>query len=172
MSKFSFSVPSFTPVVVADTTGMTAGGFAALQTGTSDTSASTQVQEIFQQGLAAASAVNQMVWARDTTIALTPTALSTPNSNGPLNPNARPAAANQIVVGLVNASTLPQRATTATLARLSLAFNAFGGINRWQAAPGEEWWIFGTAQPNAESSLSAFTGSPGLEGVSIIYEPL
>lgn len=171
MSKFLFSSLNWTPVVVADAAAFTDGGYAALQSGTSDTNATIQVQEIFQQGLAAASTVNQMVWARDSTLGATLTALASPNSNGPMNPNARAFAANTTPVGFIATTTKPQRSNSVSVPKLSLAFNSFGGINRWQAAPGEEWWIYGTAATNAESSISAFTGSPGLESVSVIYEP-
>ena len=171
MSKQLFTVSSLLPVAVADATNFTNNGYMALQNGTSDTNSATLVMEIFQQGLASASTVNQMLWARDSTLGVTLAALVTPNSNGPANPQARTFSANQTPTGLISSTTVPQRSSSVTVAKLALSFNTFGGISRWQAAPLEEWWIFGTAATNAESSLSCFTGSPGSESVSIIYEP-
>jgi hypothetical protein len=172
MSKQVFSVSNFTPIAVNDGSGMTNNGYMALQNGTSDTNSATMVVEIFQQGLAVASTVNQMLFARDSTIGVTLAALVTPNSNGPPNPQARTFSANQTPVGFISATTVPIRSNSVTVAKLTCSFNSFGGINRWQAAPGEEWWIFGTAATNAESSLSAITATAGPEGASIFYEPL
>jgi hypothetical protein len=56
---------------------------------------------------------------------------------------------------------------------LNLSFNAFGGIVRWVAAPGEEISTVGNTQPLGEVSLSAFTGgTAGLMGAHVVYEPL
>jgi hypothetical protein len=173
MSKQVFSVSSFTPVPFNDATSYTANTFMALQNGTSDTNSATLVQEIFQQGLAASSTINQMLWARDSTLGVGMSALVSPNSNGPPNPQARNYAANQTPVGFITvATTFPQRSNSVSVSKLTVSFNSFGGLNRWQAAPGEEWWIFGTAATNGESSLSAFSATAGPESCSIIYEPL
>jgi hypothetical protein len=172
MSKQVFTVSNFTPIAVADAANFTNNGYMALQNGTSDTNSSTLVQEIFQQGLAVASTVNQMLWARDSTLGATLAALVSPNSAGPPNPVARGYAANQTPIGFISANTLPQRSNSVSVAKLALSYNSFGGINRWQAAPGEEWWIFGAAATNGESSLSAITATAGPQSTSIIYEPL
>lgn len=129
------------------------------------------VIEIYEGGQATASAVNIMMFARDSTLSAIPTALAAPASDGPLD--SRTAAA-QIASGVTNnfAGTAPQRSATTTSARLNLSFNAFGGIVRWVAAPGEEWGITGVTASISESSLSAFTGgSVGLMGAHIVYEP-
>jgi hypothetical protein len=63
----------------------------------------------------------------------------------------------------------PQRSSTGHL--LNLSFNAFGGIVRWVAAPGEEIYAVGNTTPAGEVSLSAFTGgTPGALGAHLIYE--
>jgi hypothetical protein len=173
MSKQMFTVNNWTPVAVADATNFTNNGYAALQNGTSDTNSLTLVQEIMIQGGAAASAVNNMFFARDSTLGATLAALTTPNSAGPNYPNARPFAANQTPVGFISATTVPQRSSSVSVAKLPLTLNTFGGIIRWQAAPGypqgEEWAIFGTGTTNAESSISSFTGT-GAVTSTIIYE--
>jgi hypothetical protein len=173
MSKQLFTVNNWTPVAVNDATAFTNNGYVALQNGTSDTNSLTLVQEIMLQGGAAASAVNNMFWARDSTLGVTLAALVTPNSNGPAYPNARGFAANQTPAGFISATTVPQRSNSVTVAKLPFTINTFGGIIRWQAAPGypqgEEWAIFGTAATNAESSLSSFTGTGAITS-TVIYE--
>ena len=68
------------------------------------------------------------------------------------------------------ATNKPQRDAAQHL--LNLSFNAFGGIVRWVAAPGEEISIVGNATASAsEASLSAFTGgTAGLMGSHMVFE--
>jgi hypothetical protein len=75
-------------------------------------------------------------------------------------------------VSYVAAATAPNRSPAATIARLGLTFNSFGGIVRWVAAPGEEWTIVGNAVNVSESVLSAQNvGTAGLMGSHFVYEP-
>jgi hypothetical protein len=68
-------------------------------------------------------------------------------------------------------SAVRSHAFSITTGKLNLSFNGFGGIIRWQAAPDEEWGIYGTATTFGESSLSGFTETgAGPIGCSIIYE--
>lgn len=165
MAKRSFKVSSFTPVAVADTAAMTSGGYMSLIGGS--TTQFTSILEVMLAGQAAASAPSPMILARDSTLAITPTALSTGNSDAPLNPLTAALAAP--VVPFVAAGTGGQRA--ATLGLLNLSFNAFGGAIRWVAAPGEEITMYGNAVNAGEVSLSSYTGgAPGLMGGHIIYE--
>jgi hypothetical protein len=170
MAKWSFGVGTFTPTATGDTTGFGAGTYMAIGAGSA--TQMINVMEIYEAGLNSASAINQMTFARDSTLAVTPTALSSPNTNGPLNPNTAALAAAQ--TAFVAASTEPQRSSSIAAARLNLSFNSFGGIVRWVAAPGEEWMIYGTAlgpPPSGESSLSSPAGSAGAMSAHIIYEP-
>lgn len=173
MSKQTFMVNSLTPVAVADATNFTNNGYAALQNGTSDTNSNTLVNRIMLQGGAAASAVNNMFWARDSTLGVTLAALVSPNSNGPQYGAARTFSANQTPVGFISATTLPQRSSSVSVAKLPFTINTFGGLINWQAAPGypqgEEWCIFGTGATNAESSMSSFSGT-GLITLGVTYE--
>lgn len=138
--------------------------------GASSATAGLNVVEIYEGGQASASSINIMVFARDSTLVAAPTALAAPVSDGPLD--TRTAALAAVPITAVQAGTLPQRSAVTTSARLNLTFNAFGGIVRWVAAPGEEWGITGVTVSVSESSLSAFTGgSVGLMGAHIIYEP-
>src|SRR6185369_11573179 len=168
MAKRSFQNPTWTPTATADTTALANSTHMSVASAAGN---GLNVIEIYIGGQATASSVNIMMFARNSTVGVIPTALSAPVSDGPLD--SRTAAA-QIASGVtfVQAGTSPQRSAVTTSSRLNLSLNAFGGIVRWVAAPGEEWGISGVTASISESSLSAFTGgSVGLMGAHIIYEP-
>jgi hypothetical protein len=168
MAKRVFQAATWTPTATADNSTLANGTYMAIGAGSS--TQMLNVLEIYQGGQATASAVNIMQFARDLVLASTPTALTTPNGDGPMN--GATAALSAPVVTCVAATTGPSRTNTGATARLNLSFNAFGGVVRWVAAPGEEWTIIGTSVSISESSLSAFTGgNVGLMGAHIIYEP-
>jgi hypothetical protein len=124
--------------------------------------------EVFMGGAAGSSAPMLMTLARDSTVNITPTALGTGQKNASFDPST--AALALPPVAFVTAATQPQR--SATLGLLATPFNAFGGIVRWLAAPGEEVGILGNTASLGEVSLSAYTGgTAGLMGSHIIYEP-
>lgn len=167
MAKRVFQVSTWTPTAQAD--GVLTGSYQALTGGTSTQNLT--VIEIYMGGQAGASSVNVMTFARSSTVGITPTALSTPNSDGPMHGATAPLAA--VPIAYVAATTAPNRSPAVTIARLNLTFNSFGGIVRWVAAPGEEWTIVGNAVNVSESVLSAQTGgTAGALGSHIIYEPL
>lgn len=166
MAKRAFDFQSYTPTVNGAGTTATSSTYQAMTGG-----AATQqilVYEIYIGGQASASAINGMCFTRNATVATTPTALTTTtNSDGYMPSNASALAASALV--WVAASTGGIRSTATGQSRLNLSLNAFGGIVRWVAAPGEEWGIMGTGA-NVESTLIAQTGSPGLQGSHIVYE--
>lgn len=167
MAKWSFAEESFTPVAVADTTAMTSAGFMALQGGSS--TQRIDVQEVYQGGQAGASSPTFMTLARDSTVGATLSIGVTGGTNGALDPATAALAAPQTAFD--TATTKPQR--SASLAKLNLSFNAFGGIVRWVAPPGGEFRMLGNAASLGEVSLSAFTGgTPGLMGAHLVYEPI
>lgn len=166
MAKRSFSQQNFTPVVVADNSAMANTSF-YMAIGASAATTGLLVYEIYEGGEASASSINGMVFGRDSTIMVTPTALVTPNSDGPLNTLTTTA---QVSITAVAAATSPTRSNVTTSAKLHLSFNAFGGIVRWVAAPGEEWGIIGITASISESTLSAGYGTPGAMSAHIIYE--
>lgn len=169
MAKWSFAVGTWTPTAVADAAAMTNAGYMALLGGSS--TQLIKIQEIFMGGQATVSSPCIMLVGRDSTVGATPTALSTPNSNGALHPSSAALAA--VPIGHVAASTPPQRSNSTTLSKMNLSFNANGGVIRWVAAPDEEFQILGNTASLGEASLSAFTGgTPGLMGSHFIYEPL
>src|SRR5882762_2396543 len=166
MAKRIVSVTTQTPTATADTTNLVDATYPFLLQGGTSTQRS-NVLEIYLGGQAGSSAPTFMILSRDTTVAVT-------NSNGtgqtdaPLDA-ATAALAAAALTGNTN-TTKPQRSATAHL--LNLSFNAFGGIVRWVAAPGEEISIIGNTQPLGEVSLSAATGgTPGALGAHMIYEP-
>lgn len=167
MAKRSFSTPGFTPAAVADTTATTANQMMALQGGSA--TQRTNIHEVYMGGLATSSAPSPMILARDSTVAATALGLGTIGRDAALDGATAALAAPP--VPLATATTMPQR--SATLHLLPLAFNAFGGVVRWLAAPGEEISIVGATQPLGEISLTAYTGgTPGLMTAHIIYETL
>lgn len=166
MAKRIFQQPTWTPSAQAD--GVLTGNWMCLVPGS--TTQFVNVLEFYLGGQAGASSPTIMIWARSSTLGITPTALSLPNTDGPMAGFTAALAAP--VVPYVAAGTAPNRSPATTVARLNLSLNAFGGIVRWVAAPGEEWGMLGTAVNVSESTLSAFTGgTPGLMGTHIIYEP-
>lgn len=171
MSTYSFTVGTFTTGTgTADGSSLTTLQYMALQGGTS-----TQisfVDEVYLGGQATSSAPVIMLLGHDSTVMATPTALSTPNSNGPLHPSAGVLTAP--AVGAITASTQAIRSNSVSLAKKNFTFNAFGGIVRVNYANTQDrMGILGNTASLGEVSLSAFTGSTSAAvGAHIIYETL
>ena len=172
MSTFMFAVGTFQPGAgVADATNLTASTYMALQGGTS-----TQVNfldEVYMGGQATSSAPMIMLIGRDSTVVGTPTALSTPNSNGLLNASGGVLTAP--AVGAITGGTQAQRATSVSLGKLNFSFNAFAGIVRSNYAnTSDRFGILGNTASLGELSLSSFTGSTGSTsiGAHLIYETM
>ena len=167
MAKRSLSNSGITPTGTADTVALLDNTYLGLIQGGSTTQ-QVKIMEVEMGGLAGASAPSPMTLARDSTVGGT-VVLGTGARDAALDA-ATAALAAPPVVG--NSATIdPQR--SATLHLMELAFNAFGGIVRWVAAPGEEISIVGNTASLGEVSLSAFTGgTTGLMSSHIIYEPL
>jgi hypothetical protein len=174
MAKYEFQVSALTPVAVADATNFTTLGFMALQGG-----AATQINNIWSisiGGQATTSAPTFLMLALDSTVgAASITALSSPNSVGPLSRSNVAIAAP--AVGFITAGTLPQRATSVAAPKKQFTFNAFGGSAYWHAYDKSECFqIYGASAWTAvgtggEASLSAFTGgTPGPINCDWIFE--
>lgn len=162
MARWSANETDWTPVKVADATNFTDTGYMALVGGSATQRGN--IVEIFQGGQAGASSPNDMVLARDSTVGAT---LSV-GRLAALDPATAALAAPPVVFN--TATTKPQR--SATLSLLMLGFNAFGGIVRWVAAPGEEIGYLGTAVNAGEVSLSSLnSGTPGAMTSHFIFEP-
>ncbi len=167
MGKRVFQAATYTPTATADATNLANTTYQAL--GANSALIGLNVIEIYIGGQASASSINLQQFSRDQIIGGGLTALASPNSDGPMSGGGAAAIALSFIAG----STLPERSSSITASKLNLSLNAFGGIVRWVAAPGEEWTIFGVSVNISESSLSCFTGgSAGLIGSHIVYEPL
>lgn len=167
MAKRIGSIATVTCTAVADATNMTDAAYPFVVQGASSTQR-TNILEIYLGGQATASAPSYLLLARDSTIGAT-AGTFTSGTDASLDA-ATAALAAPVLVN--NAwTTKPQR--SATLHLLNLSFNAFGGIVRWVAAPGEEISIIGNTASLGEVSLSPFTGSTSaLLGAHVIYETL
>ena len=160
MSQYTHGAVGWTPVNHAD--GASALANNSYHAVRSANAADIQrIVEVFVGGEATSSTVNRMALRRLSTNATTPT------NQTPAPLNYASAASN--AQGYVAAATGPTIASTAHL--LNLAFNAFGGLIRWVAAPGEEIY-FGTATaPNAEINLDSISGT-GLVSTDIKFEQM
>jgi len=162
MARWSSNETTYNTEAVADTTNMTDTKYHGFQGGTS--TQRINVLEVGVAGQATASAAQIELFARDSTVGAT---LSVGRFAAL---DAATAALGTNPVTFNTATTKPQR--SATLSLLNLSFNAFGGLWRWVAAPGEEIGMLGSTASLGEVSLSGFTGSAtGLQGSHFIVEP-
>ena len=169
MAKRVYGVPDITPTGTADTTNLANNtgviGYVGAFVGGSATQRF-NIIEIYLGGLAGASSPTLMLLARDSTAAATLGA--TISTDAPMDASTAALAA-PVLVGNVW-TTLPQR--SASLHLLNLSFNAFGGIVRWVAAPGEEIVTIGASANTGSTDLSALNiGTQGLLGSHVVYEP-
>jgi hypothetical protein len=171
MAKRIFETGSLTFGTQAAATALTTSQFMAAKGGTA-----TQVIDFLEfliSGMATASTVAAMTVAYSSTLGITPTALASPGFDGPMMVNATTLGANAVVTYFA-AGTGPVMNAAATLPRLNLGLNLFGGIIRWNAAPTQQWTSVGSAVNAGETVLfnsSAGGGSNGLANAHIIYEP-
>ena len=169
MAKRSFAANAWTTGTgTADNAQVTSGSYQSLDPGSA--SQMLQVVEIYVGGLSTASAVQNLQFRRTGTAGTGgASALASPNSDGPLNTFAA-AITTVPVAAVAYVTNQPIPTNTTTYSRLNLAMNAFGGIVRWVAAPGEEYWMVGTGA-NVAATLSNNTGSgTGTVSSHIIYE--
>jgi len=119
-----------------------------------------RIVEWYLGGEATSSAVNRILIARSTTVGTTSTAI-TPTKHNPRS--AAPGATTWTAY-----STQP---TFVGVSLNSLAFNAFGGVVRWVAAPGEEEYVVGGTAADTEISLRSGAGT-GLMSADMHFEEL
>lgn len=168
MSKRSFAHFNWTPGATADGSTL-AAGYQALQGGSA--TQFIDILEVTWTGLATAGAATPLMLAFDSTLGVTPTALASPDTDGPMIPGAVAALAAP-PKSYVAASTNPTRSNSTSSPKLAVGGNAFGGAFRWNASPTQQMQMLGNGTTTGEVSLSAFTGgAPGLIESHILYEP-
>lgn len=137
--------------------------------------AATQIIDVLEVevvGMASASTLGALILARASALETTPTALAAPHSDAGMSPSIT--ALGSTVVPFVAAATGPTPSNTVTDAHLNVGCNLFGGINRWNASPFQQWQIVGNTAPGGESVLwnsSTAGGATGAANAHIIYEP-
>ncbi len=165
MAKFSYSFTTFTPTATADAATVLANGTYMNVQGGNATQRLTFL-EVYLGGQAGASSPTFMLLSRDSTVGVT---MSSTSGAMQAALDGTHSVLSVVPIGYTIAGTNPQRSTTLHL--LNLSYNAFGGIVRWVAAPGEEPSTIGNTASLGEVSLSAFTGgTAGLTGAHIVYE--
>lgn len=168
MARRIFTVPTFTPTAVADTTNFTDAAHMSIQGGSA--TQRVNILEVKLGGQATASAVGIIQLARHSTVGATLTALAGPNTDAASDPATAALAAP--TVPFVASTTKPQASATLKLGDYS--FNAFGGLIRKTWNPGEGPSIFGASASFGELGINGFTGSSASAamGGHIEYETL
>lgn len=157
---YSLGLTSYNPEAVANTVNFTDSKYLAVLGAA--TPFIGRVVEVFIGGEATSSTVNVLKVARDSTIGAT--------LSGGVITKLNPSSPTQQSSPFCIATTKPQRGAQHML---NLSLNAFGGIVRWVAAPGEELYFIANAVNQGEVSLSGFTGSgTGLQSASLVFEEL
>ena len=132
------------------------------------------ILEILVTGFSAASAYWGGVFARASTNETgAQTALAAPNSDGPASPFSAALAA-PVQTFIVSATNAPTPSSAPADTKENVGMNAFGGELRVNYAPTQQWQIFGTATPFAESVLFNDSGRGGVSSsvnTNIKYEP-
>jgi hypothetical protein len=170
MAKRIFTAQGQTFTAQATAATLTNATYMGIQGG-----ASTQivdVLEILVSGFASASTVAAMEFLPASTAPTTPTALASPNSDGPAVANAT--ALSSVVTTYVAAGTGPQASAATSVAKLNLGMNLFGGIIRWNAAPTQQIQIIGNSATTGSYLLfnsSTGGGASGAANAHIMYEP-
>lgn len=167
MAKRIVSVTTITPTATADTVNLVDATYPFLVQGGSPTQR-VNILEIYEGGQAGSSTPTLMILSRDSTVAVT-NSYGTGATDAAMDASTAALAAPPLT-GNTN-STKPQRSSSLHL--LNLSFNAFGGVVRWVAPPGEEISVIGNTASLGEVSFSAFTGgTPGPMGGHLIYEAI
>ena len=155
---YSMAAAGWTPVNHADgATALANNSYQAHRTWAA--TAMVRNIEFYVGGEATSSTPQRMAVRRASTNVATPTNVAP----GPYAPG--PASAFQ---GYVTATTGPTVASTTHL--VHLAFNAFGGVVRWVAAPGEEIYQITNTAANSDLILDSIAGTGAVSTHAIIEE--
>ena len=160
MAQYSSGAAGWTPAAFADGGTLTNSNHHSLRAWSA--LETDRIVEVFIGGEAASSSVDRMAVRRHSTQSVGPTNVAP----APLHPGSAVSTAQSFVLV---ATTQPVIASTQHL--VNLAFNSFGGVVRWVAAPGEELYFAGNTAATNEVSLSAVTGT-GIVSSHFIHEQL
>lgn len=167
MARYSVGFQSITTTSggIADATNLTSSGFPFFLQGGSATM-QLKVNEIQAGGEAtAASAVQILVFGRDSQVAAT---AITGVTNALLDATST---APGTLASAGNSSTTKSQRSASLGHLIQHSFNAYGGLVRWQARQGEEITTIGASPSLGEVSYSAFTGNvAGAISGHCIYE--
>jgi len=163
MALYSFSSQSVTLTAVADAANMTDNGYLGFLQGGSSTMR-LAINEVMSGGESTSSATAILDFGRDSTVAATGIS---GGFNAALDGSAV-APGTLATFGRVS-TTKPQRSSTLGHL-LHHSYNAFGGLARWQARPGEEITVVGNTASLGEVSYSGNTGASGIVSGHILYE--
>ena len=170
MAKRIFYAANQTYTTTAAATQFAASTFMGIQG--ANTTQIVDVLEILISGSASNSAIGGFVFAPSHIAATTPTALASPNTDGPMNVSAT--ALSAVVATFVTATTRPTSPSTATIPMVNLGMNTFGGILRWNAAPTQQVTMVGNALDLGSWAMFNFTSAGGqttTANAHIMYEP-
>lgn len=171
MARRIVSVTTITPTATADSANLVDATYPFLLQGGSSTQQN-KIHEISISGQAASSSSPTfMLLGRDSQVAAGTNTDGTGQTDTAMDA-ATAALSAPAVTGNSNATTKPQRSSSAHLMNCSL--NAFGGVYFWRANKWDECpTVLGNTASLGEVSLSAFTGgTPGAIGCHMIYESL
>ena len=161
MAMFTSAVPSWTTAATAEGAIFTANNHHSLRTAAATNAA--KVNEVFVTGEATSSTVVTAGVRRMTTNAATPTN----RVPAPMNPYS----VLSVFQGYITATTQPTGAALTTIQHiLQLGLNAFGGVVRWVALPGGEWWLITAPANNSEAGLVALAGGAALSTHYVVEE--
>ena len=171
MTKRLFTAQNQTWTAQATNTALTNATYMGIQGGS--TTQVVDILEILVSGFASASTVAAFTFSPGGT-PTTPTALASPNSDGPLNQNGTALVSGSTVITYVAAGTGSTASNAATVSKINLGMNAFGGIIRWNAAPTQQYTLIGNAATTGVGILfnsSTGGGSTAAANAHIMYEP-
>lgn len=171
MARRIFANSNWTPTATADAATLANATYMAIKGGS--TTQLIKLKEFYIGGLAGASAPTALSYAHSSTLAVTPTALAAPATDGPADSATAALAAPPVT--FTAAATGGQRSAATADPKLMLAFNAFGGVVRVAYNEGEEFRQLGSAvtSPSGECYLSCQNvAGAGLISAHIVYEPL
>jgi hypothetical protein len=131
------------------------------------------ILEVAVSGLASASTIGAFELVPASTLATGAGSNSAIAADGPMNTQAT-ALASTVAAWNTFATTQPTPSSSSTIGRVNLTINMFGGIFRWNAAPTQQYTIYGQALNTGNVVLynsSSGGGATGSANAHIIYEP-